>query len=73
MAPPNDVAMEISTSLIYETYAISIRDWRWLFVILRTFWGVTAVYILITFADYTTIKFVIEFEDSTRWALLENY
>ena len=38
-----------------------------------TFWGitsVTAVYILIAFADYSTVKFVIEFEDSTRWALL---
>ena len=34
-----------------------------------TFWGVTsvtAVYILIAFADYTTVKFIIEFEDSTR-------
>ena len=38
-----------------------------------TFWGitsVTAVYILIAFADYATVKFVIEFEDSMRWALL---
>ena len=38
-----------------------------------TFWGITsvaAVYILIAFTDYSTIKFVIEFEDSTRWALL---
>ena len=38
-----------------------------------TFWGITSVttvYILIAFADYSTVKFVIEFEDSTRWALL---
>ena len=28
--------------------------------------SVIAVYILLAFADYATVKFVIEFEDSTR-------
>ena len=32
--------------------------------------GVTAVYVLIAFADYTTVKFVIELEDSNRWCAL---
>lgn len=41
-------------------------------------WGiisVIAVYVLIAFGDYTTVKFVIEFGDSSRWwALLRiNY